>query len=273
MTLRIASFDIGKVNFAQCIEETDEHLLEKLSEKYHNLPKKLQRRIKGPFTPEIKEILDELASCSKITHFGVFDLRYDKESNNLDVKTRLNIIKHLESFDYLWEDCDIIIIEQQYFNALGRRKNNGTIEKAGGVNADALKIAEIVMAWFLMMHPTKEIISYGSRFKTEILGSPKEINTKEKRKKWTTQKFQEISESRHDENIIPLFNLINQVKGKRHKTTTDNFESFFTPFEGKNEDVQRLATQIIRDRQKMDDISDTVMQCQAYKFMKFIAKI
>ncbi|MDB4769439.1 hypothetical protein OAG24_00590 [bacterium] len=270
--IRVASIDIGKKNFAQCIEESDLKVIEKLQEKYHNLPKKLQRRVKGPFTDEIKEIFDELSACSKVTHFGVFDLRHDKESNNLDMETRRNIMKHLESYNNLWAECDLIIIEQQFFNAFGRRpKTNGkAAEKAGGVNVDAIKISELVLVWFSIFHPTIEIITYGSRFKTDILGSPSGLN-KPKRKAWTIEKFKEMSTLREDEDMIMLYDLVDQVKRKQIKTE-ERFRSFFDPFDGKSEDVKRLATQIIKEKQKMDDVSDTVTQSQAYKFHKFIAQ-
>ena len=83
--LRIASFDIGKKNFAEYVEECDITILEKLQKKYDDLPFRLKRRVKGQMNENIKSILNEIFLCGKMIHVGVFDLRKE-EDNVLDMR-------------------------------------------------------------------------------------------------------------------------------------------------------------------------------------------
>ena len=112
-TVTLASFDIGKKNFAQYVEECDLESLYSLRDRYRALPKTKQRRVKGKMNDDIAEILKEVCLNGKRLQTGVYDLRENKESNELDMNTRKNIVEHLEKYRELWDKCDCFIIEQQ----------------------------------------------------------------------------------------------------------------------------------------------------------------
>ncbi len=233
--IRIVSFDIGKKNFAFYAEDCSSELMLKLSKYYSSLPKKQQRKVKGPMNEKIEGILQKIYKDGKRVEggMGVFDIRENKESNDLDMQTRINMHVLLESYEWLWDTCDVILIEQQYFNISGGRRSQGS-----GANVDAIKLAECCANWFLIKYGLFKDISYfGAMFKTQILGAQDKM-TKTQRKKWAISKGKEIFESRGD-----------------------------------NEGIEFLDTRInsAGRRQKQDDVYDCVLMNQAYKFRKFIS--
>ena len=253
--LRIAFFDIGKKNFAQYVEDCDIDELKSLNDRYNQLPKNLQRRVKGNMNPEIEGILNDMYKSSSTLHMGVFDLRNENEENILDYDTRKNIITHLEKYKNWWDTCDIIGIEQQFFtNAPFARS-----KKSGGANIDAIKISEIVCSWFLMTYPTKDIKNLTSfknigtdkhigflsaPFKTLILGMPNKCN----RKKWAVQKAIEICEIREEKENVEMLT----ARKKRGATVK----------KGKNKVTVN----------KKDDVCDCILSAQALKMKFFIGK-
>lgn len=267
--MRIASIDIGKKNFAQYIEDFDETELEKYKTTYSELPKTFQRRVKGKMNANVEEILQGIFLCGKRVQFGVYDLRRNKSSNDLDIPTRRNILAHLDRFKDLWSTCDVVIIEQQYFHSLS---SNGARTPGGGANVDAIKMAELVLAWFLITFPEKPhgwIGYFGSQFKTQMLGADPKL-TKIQRKTWAVDKSKEIYTSRNDEDALMLYDLSVEVKGKRF-TKEERVSEFLCPFEDKEECVRELAEKIVREKQKLDDVADCCLQAQAYKFRNIVA--
>lgn len=234
--VRIASFDIGKKNFAFYVEETDSNLIKKLKNEYYQLPKKKQRRVKGPMCEEIIDIHHKLFKNSKTIEMGVFDIRNDKESNDLDLQTRINMFDLLEKYKEIWMSCDVILIEQQYFciSRDSKKKSGGT-----AANVDAIKLGEVCLSWFLMTFGTfKKIIIFGSMYKTHTLGAPDGL-TKPQRKKWSVQKGEEILKLRGDTETLDKINNFKNSKGKK---------------------------------QKLDDVYDCLIMTQAFKFMKLIVE-
>lgn len=199
--MRIASFDIGKANFAQYVEEVDISQIDKLREQYINLPKKEQRRTKGPISSKMQKIINGLLKCGKRIHVSVHNLKATEE-DVLDIQTRKNILNHLKLYDRLWKDVDLIVIEQQFFNIYGGR---GQKQKTRGANMDAIKIGELVSTFFLMNYPEKEIVIFGSMFKTQMLGAPNK-QTKAQRKKWSVEKATELFQMRGDEKMLTVLN-------------------------------------------------------------------
>lgn len=280
--IRIASFDIGKKNFASYIEDCHRPTLEQLSEEYYEIFRTKASRInplkEASQRTAYMSIIKRVCLSGNMVHTGVYDLRDDKTSDTLDVATRLNIIRHLESLRDWWDTCDVIIIEQQFFNVFtgfkSRRPGN-----SGGANVDALKIGEIVMTWFLMTYgggttdsPLKEIYSYGSQFKTQILGAPKR-QTKAQRKTWSTIKTEELYHDRRDWQMKRLYRFREACKHKR--PSEEKKREIIREFAKRvhdRPDIVYLAKRILYDKQKLDDISDTCMQCQAFKFQHFVAK-
>lgn len=141
--------------------------------------------------------------------------------------------KLLHSYEWLWDTCNIIVIEQQYFNISGGRQTKGS-----GANIDAIKLGECCLNWFLdKYYPFKEILYFSSMFKTHILGAPEKL-TKPQRKKWSIEKGTEIFKLRNDEEGLEILNSKKDYKGKK---------------------------------QKQDDVFDCVIMTQAYKFRKMIS--
>lgn len=265
--IRIASFDIGKKNFAQYIEDADIATLKKLEGEYSSLPKKFQRRVKGPMTENISSILRRLYLSGMKVQTGVYDLRDDKTSDKLDLQTRLNLLQHLESYMDLWRTCDIFIIEQQYFRTWsGRSKRSAGTE----ANVDAIKMAEATFMWFLNEFPFRDVVYFGSQNKTQILGAPWKM-TKTQRKKWAEKKAEEIYHLRSDEGMIELFALRDRIFRKRINTE-EKVQSFLSSLPKKYpKDCYQLAEKLVRERQKLDDVGDACVQCQAYKFRSMVA--
>jgi len=264
--MRIASFDIGRCNFAQYIEDViDYNDLLLLKERYDCLPKKDQRRVKGEMNDDIKDILEQTALSGKRVSTGVYNFTC-KENSDLDINTRLKFLEHLRSFDYLWKTCDVFVIEQQFFNAggFGKARRSGT-----GANVDAIKLAESTYMWFLDKYPNVKITYFGSQFKTQIFGAPWQMS-KPERKKWATDKSKEIYTLRDDKEICTLFELAEAVKRKRI-TTDERVDEFKASFPVENDDAKHLSDVIIRNKQKLDDIADAMIQCQAYKFRNIVA--
>lgn len=235
MSIRIATFDIGKKNFAFYAEDVSAAILKDLNKKYKSLPVAKRRRVKGPMNTDIENILHTLCMSGKRVEngMGVFDIRDDKNSNELDIQTRLNLFSLLKSYEWLWDKCDIIVIEQQYFNITSR----GNRGQGSGANVDAIKLAECCLCYFLTMyHSFKEICYFGSMYKTQILGAPDKL-TKDQRKKWSVEKGIDILTKRGDTFAIDLINNYKNAKGKK---------------------------------QKQDDVFDCIIMCQAYKFRTMI---
>jgi len=229
--MRIASFDVGKKNFAQYVEEIDVDAIKELEARYKALPRSQQRRVKGVMNDEVKEILDALCCAGKRVQMGVYDLRSEEckanNSKGVDMQTRKNVIAHLESHATLWSTCDIFVIEQQFVSTFTPRGRKNPTTQA---NIDAIKIGELVIGWFLMQYPFKEIVHYGAQFKTQILGAPNSLN-KYQRKKWAVAKATEIFIARSDNEAL------RQMKGKK----------------------------------KQDDVADACIQCQAFKYREMVA--
>ena len=116
--ITIASFDIGKKNFAQYVERYPIRELEKLNERYLGLPKYKQRRVKGPMNDDIHAIQSRLFKKGECLNIGVFDLTEGEEEGHLGIQTRRNLIAHLEDHSSVWQDVDVFVIEQQYYNPL-----------------------------------------------------------------------------------------------------------------------------------------------------------
>ncbi len=212
--IRIATIDIGKKNFAFYAEDCSSSLMLKLNKYYKSLPKIYQRRVKGPMNSYIENMLQHIYKDGKRVPngMGVFDIRDNKDSNDLDIKTRVNMQELLKSYEWLWDTCDIIRIEQQYFNI-----SNGKRGKATGANVDAIKLGECCLGWFLDMYwPFKDISYFGAMFKTHIVGALDGL-TKTQRKKWTVAKGKEIFELRGDNEAIDLIENYKNAKGRKQK--------------------------------------------------------
>lgn|SRR5579862_1728345 len=271
--IRLASIDIGYCNFAQYVEEFSINDMRKLEGRFRNLPSFKKTRVKGVISKEVKSILHDLCTSAKRIQIGVYSFA-DEDTDGLNDDIRVKLLKHLNNFIYLWDTCDIFVIEQQFFNSL-QFKSKGRMSTKVGCNIGAIKVAESVYMWlFNKYHPFKIITYFGSQFKTQILGAPAKLN-KPQRKQWSVENAKKIFNDRGDKHMINIFELSEGVKRKQMKTE-DKINQFKEEYslnseECSEEDILYLADKIIREKQKLDDPADTVNQAQAFKFKTMIA--
>ena len=233
--LRLATFDIGRKNFAHHVEDValeGTNAIFSLETRYASLPRQLRRRVKGDLSPQISELLQLVCASGATVHQDVVDLRADPHFKKLDLPTRNNLFSYLQRLEALWQTCDIFVIEQQYFSTFTPKGRRGKKTEA---NIDAIKLGECCYSWFQIKFPRAEILFYGSQNKTQILGAPGSLS-KYQRKKWAVEKMEEIMKLR-----------------------------------GETERIDRLHRVKKKARQKLDDIADCVVMAQAYKFQKMVA--
>lgn len=219
----VASFDIGKKNFAFCIEEFDSEKLSKLI----NVRKNDRFGKDGAITTQFSELLDSIVLKGEILLHKNLDLTTDTiKTKYLDTQVFYNMIMELDQYKDIFDRCDIIIIEQQM-----------SFKKAQ--NTMAIKLGQHCFSYFTMRYPLsrignvtfdsrKEIIEFPAYYKTQIIGAPKGL-TKPERKKWAVEKTRDIFKLRGCENY----------------------------FEG---------------IKKKDDLADTFLQLQSFKFLRFVEK-
>lgn len=232
-TLRIASFDIGRKNFAHYVEDvrlTGPGGINELEKRYKALPKTKRRRVKGVLEGEIREIVADVCMTGTSVHHGVVDLRANPENKKLDVPTRFNLFSYLKSLQHVWATCDVIAIEQQYFSTFTPRGRKMPKTEA---NIDAIKLAENCWSFFALMCPPSVLFFYGSSNKTKIMGAPLRLSSYQ-RKRWAVVKMKEIL-------------------GCRSETAL----------------LAELET-LKKSGQKLDDISDCVVMTQAIKLQKMV---
>ncbi len=235
MTLRIASIDIGRKNFAHYVEDVcldGPHGIFALEKRYKALPKAMRRRVKGPLQGEMKDIISRVCETGTTVHYGVVDLREDPENKKLDVPTRYNLFKYLYSLRHIWETCDAVLIEQQYFSTFTPKGRRGKKTEA---NVDAIKLAEVCWSFFALVCPPHELLFYGSTNKTQIMGAPQGL-TAYRRKRWSVIKMKEILEQRRETAVLTALETLKKSR-----------------------------------KQKLDDIADCLVQAQAFKFQKMVA--
>jgi len=232
----IASFDIGTKNFAHYIEEFDEQILINIRDRYNLLPRSEQRRIKGPVSERVNELINECCKSGKQLSIGVSDISLDETGISNEI--RKSLFNYLLKLKEKLDTVDIFLIEQQYFNTYSGGVGGAGRKKPGGeANVTAIKLAECLLTWLLLMYPEKEIIVFSSMYKTHILGAPEDL-TKPQRKKWTVDRFTTVLEEKNDAYTLDEFKRYKKLK-----------------------------------KQKIDDMADAALQCQSYKYKKYVLEM
>ena len=209
--LRLATFDIGRKNFAHHIEDVTlegPDAIFSLENRYGSLPRQQRRRVKGEMLPQISDLLRLVCISGSTVHQAVVDLRADPECKKLDLPTRDNLFSYLQSLSRMWRSCDIFVIEQQYFSTFTPKGRRGKKTEA---NIDAIKLGECCYAWFRIKFPRAETLFYGSQNKTQILGAPGSLS-KYQRKKWAVEKMGAIMELRGETAILNRLRKTNKKK-------------------------------------------------------------
>lgn len=223
----IASFDIGKNNFAFYIEEFDENI------EIDNINKNIRYKIDGSCTEQFNEILDGIYMNGKSILLQNVSLTNNCDKKlYLDTETFYNMTKILDKYENYWNNCDIILIEQQM--SFGKQHNTM-----------AIKLAQHCWSYFSIKYgKTKEIIEYQAYYKTQILGAAKITKTtktgkisykpidKPARKKWCIQQATTILTTRCDNACLSIIKLA----------------------------------------KKKDDLCDVICQCVSFVYLRFVDK-
>jgi hypothetical protein len=229
-TIWLASFDIGKKNFAFCIEETDRSELLSLSQ--NNLPLGQRYNKNGTPTPKMKTMLDSICGNGRLVLFKNNDLTENcAVGSYLDPESYHNMTDVLDQYREQWDKCEAFVIEQQ-------------MAFRGKQNTMALKLGQHCYSYFAFTYGRhKSIIEFPAYHKTCVLGAEKVKGKKTKkgvqrwktlgdreRKKWSVEKALAILESRGEEDRM------NEIKTKRKK----------------------------------DDLADVVTMLNAFKYLCFV---
>lgn len=250
--MRIASFDIGKKNFAFYIEEFDEKKLKENMEYSTTLSslrlKKNRFNTDGTPNSEYASLLNTIYKNGKMILHKNTDLTANCDAKKqLDDETYYNMYNLLNEYLIEWKQCDYFIVEEQM--NFGKRRN-----------PMAQKLAQHCISFFInlfLSDRNKKIIEFPSYHKTQVLGAPKQQNKKGKfvsmsqrnRKKWSVEKMEEIIKIRGEERILESNIQIPVVDSKNTKRAK------------KTPKPKKI---------KLDDLADTLIQAQAWKVLFFL---
>jgi len=196
----IASVDIGKKNFAFCIEEFNKTELLSIQ---NILPIKRYNEDGTP-THKMQEILDQVCANGKIILYKNIDLTENcNPKAKLDPETFHNMIDVLDKYIDYWDKCTAFVIEEQM--SFGKK-----------INKMAMKLGQHCYSYFTFKYGRyKNIIEFPAYHKTQILGAPKiegkpyksgkrryKAMEKPQRKKWSVEKAIEILTSRGEMDVL-----------------------------------------------------------------------
>lgn len=244
--VQITSFDIGYRNLGYYTEKVNLTELIKLRNSYVSLKLADKKR-------RCAEFVNALCENGTMIDMAVEELTIEKEYN---MDARKNLVVLLDE-NRGWKNSHIIVIEQQFYSKFSKKIQ---------VNMDAIKIAEDILMYFSIKHPEKHVFIFNSSFKTRILGAPSGLS-KSQRKNWSDKKAQEIFKKRGDAQSYYIYELHENVKRKR------KLEAYITEYEVKfsnNKIALSLCEKIVKEKQKLNDISDAVTQLQAFKFKELL---
>lgn len=229
--ISVASFDIGKKNFAFYIEEFDKNALLELRK--INIPIKQRYNQNGTPTEEMKKILEKVCLNGKTILHTNSDLTMNCNKDlYLDTEIFFNLTDLLDKYSSYFDKCSVFQIELQM--SFGKRRN-----------PMAVKLAQHTYSYFAIRYGRfgKTIVEFPAYYKTQILGCEKLAgktykNGKTKwmaidqrsRKKWSVEKATDI------------------LKNRGEETTIDN----------------------IKSKTKKDDLADTITQLQAFKYLYYV---
>ena len=257
--IRIATVDVGYSNFAQYVEDSSIEKIKELKDRFNQLPKGKRRTTGGPMNDEVLNILQELTNDGERIQVGVYKFS-EENGEGLTDNVRRALLDHLRHFQVIWDTCDSFVIEQQFFKAPPKGRNPK--QRKAEANIQAIRIGEIVYTWFFDNYPFKTVKYFGSKYKTQIFGAPYKM-TKPQRKVWSTIKAHEIFTEREDQDMMNVYELSEAVKRKRNNTE-DKIQKFHNEYPCDDEYAWGIADNVIRNKQKLDDVSDCVVMLQAF---------
>ena len=110
MTTYIASFDIGKKNFAFYVEEVNIDVLGKMT----SIPKNKRYNVDGTPKDEFQTLISNVYLTGNKVLYKNLDLTEGtKKEKYLDSLIYHNMIEALDTYKDVFDKCSIIVIEQQ----------------------------------------------------------------------------------------------------------------------------------------------------------------
>ena len=191
----IASFDIGKCNFAFYIEEINLTLINSII----NISKEKRYNYNGTCTEDFEKIMENIYENGKKILLKNVNLTEGTDKNKyFDTDICYNMFDVLNEYQEYWDKISYVIVEKQM--AFGKK-----------INTMALKLGQSCQSYFMMNYGRElKVIEFPAYYKTQILGAP-QIQTKTKtgkiklktlgdreRKKWSIQEVFKILPIRND---------------------------------------------------------------------------
>jgi len=190
-TIWIASFDIGCVNFAFCIEEINVREIQSIK----NIVQKDRYHKDGSLSIEFSKIIHEVTMNGEIILVENSNLTGQGEglpnmkSNSGDPRILVNMTHLLEKYSEYWKHCSTFIIEQQM--SFGNKRNTM-----------ALKLGQHCFSYFIIKFEVEKcVMEFPAYYKTRIMGAPKKL-TKHARKMWSVEEAIKILLHRNDHNTL-----------------------------------------------------------------------
>ena len=192
----IASFDIGKKNFAFYIEEVNEEQLKQLK----TMPKTSRYNTDGTCVDDFNKIMNDVyKNGNTILHINEDLTKNCSKEKYLDTEVFYNMVEHLDKFAEYWDKCSSFVIEMQM--SFGKNRN-----------PMAVKLGQHCYSYFVIKYgKTKKTIEFPAYYKTQVLGAPKKIldkkgklvkMSKPERKKWAVKQASIILGERGESNVM-----------------------------------------------------------------------
>ena len=200
-----------------------------------NISKSKRYNLDGTPTPDFLNILNDVYTNGKKILLKNIDLTIGTNKNKyFDMELCYNMMDTLNEYSEYWDCVDYFVIERQM--SFGRK-----------TNTMALKLAQHCESYFINKYGRcdKQIIEFPAYHKTQILGAPQIMNTLKSGK------------------------IKYKTLGDRERKKWAIEQAFYIL--SLREDFETMSD--IGLMKKRDDVSDTIVQCQAFKYLYFIDKV
>jgi hypothetical protein len=228
---------MAKKNYAYYIERLCVDDIKRLKGEHNSIPYKERRRVKGPVTDVYAKFIDSVCNSGTMIDTDVANLK--DERSEADGGNDGNVLTNqtrLNIMAYLDSKYKLLSLCDIFVIEQQYLSVFGKGKKARvNANVQCMKIGELTLTWLLQRFPKAEYCVFNATYKTQLLGAPDKL-TDHKRKKWAVEKAIAIYTRRDD------------------KKALDRYE------------CKR------KEKQKLDDMSDALIQCQAYKLRSLVCE-
>lgn len=231
------SIDIGSKNFCWYIEEYNEEEIKKIIP----LSKSLRYKEDSSTTPDMEKLLEKIYKNGKVISHVNSDITEGcvRKGKVLDPNTFHNLTDLFDSYADYFNKCSFIVIEQQM-----SFKNK--------FNFMALKVGQHCFSYFMLRYGRfKYVVEFPAYYKTQILGAAKKPGVKCKNGK---MKWKAVDKPARKKWAVVKYTDIMLSKGQVVETHT-------------------MGTKGRKIKIKNDDLADTYLQLQAWKYLYYVDKI